>query len=165
MQRLSFVSELKDEEVFELDTLVELEREVRRRLELPETSRLFQDAKVPEKQKDPPLIPQLSIASAGPLFQDSKVIDVVEEQNLVVGWLKEARGEGKMNNKLLFRGTRDGFSAKDFHSRCDSQGSTIVLFKTSEGQRGGGYSAQQWFSSSFYGGELLVDTAAFLTRR
>ena len=31
--------------------------------------------------------------------------------------------------KLLFRGSRDGFGGRSFHSLCDDQGSTILIAK------------------------------------
>jgi hypothetical protein len=30
---------------------------------------------------------------------------------------------------LLYRGTRDGFGAKDFHSNCDGHSNTLTILK------------------------------------
>lgn len=46
--------------------------------------------------------------------------------------------------KLLYRGTRDGFLNKDFHSNCDGKGETISLVKTSTGRVCGGYTNIPW---------------------
>ncbi|CAG8523101.1 7312_t:CDS:2, partial [Paraglomus brasilianum] len=39
--------------------------------------------------------------------------------------------------KLLYRGSRDGFSAKTFHSRCDNKGPTIVVVRIDEKRQDG----------------------------
>eukprot|EP01099_Mayorella_cantabrigiensis_P007988 TRINITY_DN734_c1_g1_i2.p1 TRINITY_DN734_c1_g1~~TRINITY_DN734_c1_g1_i2.p1 ORF type:complete len:230 (+),score=62.37 TRINITY_DN734_c1_g1_i2:1207-1896(+) len=133
MEKLSLVKEqMPDGEGLDFDIFVKLERELRKKLELPET-------KVQSKQEEK--------KRTARYFEDSKVIESDEERKVVVGWLKEVRGEGNVNKvELLFRGSRDGFRVQDFHSRCDNQGPTIVVFKTSEGRRGGGYTSQQWAS-------------------
>ena len=52
-------------------------------------------------------------------------------------------GAGKQL-QLLYRMSRDGAMAKDFHSRCDFKGPTVSLFKTSTGRRCGGYTKERW---------------------
>jgi hypothetical protein len=34
------------------------------------------------------------------------------------------------NGTLLYRGTRDGFTAKSFHEKCDGKENTITIIKT-----------------------------------
>jgi hypothetical protein len=34
--------------------------------------------------------------------------------------------------KLLYRGSRDGFSAKAFHSKCDYKANTLTIIKVSK---------------------------------
>jgi hypothetical protein len=50
--------------------------------------------------------------------------------------------------RLLYRGSRDGFSAIAFHRRCDFQGPTLTLIRSSTGAVFGGYSAVDWDSKS-----------------
>jgi hypothetical protein len=50
--------------------------------------------------------------------------------------------------KLLFRGTRDGFGATDFHSRCDHQGATVTVVKSTSGHVFGGVTVQPWGSET-----------------
>jgi hypothetical protein len=45
---------------------------------------------------------------------------------------------------LLYQGTRDGFGAADFHSRCDGKGSTLTVVETSSGYVVGGYTNVSW---------------------
>eukprot|EP01099_Mayorella_cantabrigiensis_P003122 TRINITY_DN2434_c0_g2_i1.p1 TRINITY_DN2434_c0_g2~~TRINITY_DN2434_c0_g2_i1.p1 ORF type:complete len:324 (+),score=67.98 TRINITY_DN2434_c0_g2_i1:36-974(+) len=58
---------------------------------------------------------------------------------------EEKKGEC-LKTSLLFRGSRDGFTAQAFHRKADSKGPTLVLFRTSEGKRAGGYAHAAWRS-------------------
>ena len=60
--------------------------------------------------------------------------------------------------RLLYRMTRDGPMAIDFHSRCDNKGPTVTIFKSSTGRRMGGYTGVSWQSSGFWN----EDSSAFL---
>jgi hypothetical protein len=52
---------------------------------------------------------------------------------------------------LLYRGTRDGFGAKDFHSKCDDHSNTLTILKAKESSYiFGGFSAVNWESSNGY---------------
>ena len=60
--------------------------------------------------------------------------------------------------KLLYKGSRDGDGANDFHSRCDEAEKTLVLIEDNYGNRFGGFTTQDW------GGEYLQkkDDEAFI---
>ncbi len=45
---------------------------------------------------------------------------------------------------LIYKASRDGFKALDFHSKCDEKGPTICLIKSNLGKTFGGYSALSW---------------------
>jgi len=49
--------------------------------------------------------------------------------------------------ELIYRGTRDGKTCKDFHNKCDNQGPTICLYKSEKGYIFGGYAPISWESS------------------
>jgi hypothetical protein len=51
---------------------------------------------------------------------------------------------------LLYRGTRDGFGADDFHEKCDGKGRNIVVVKSRNGNVFGGYTSVSWDSVSKY---------------
>ena len=52
--------------------------------------------------------------------------------------------------KLLYRASRDGWEAKDFHDKCDGKGATVVLVKSDDGGYVfGGYTDVPWSSPSF----------------
>ena len=49
------------------------------------------------------------------------------------GWLSLQEGKWK----LLFRGSRDGFQAETFHSKCDNKGPTVTIVKSGNNIFGG----------------------------
>jgi len=50
---------------------------------------------------------------------------------------------------LLYRGTRDGFSASNFHARCDGKGNTLTVIKAQGAPNiFGGYTGEAWRSAS-----------------
>jgi uncharacterized coiled-coil protein SlyX len=61
--------------------------------------------------------------------------------------------------ELLYRGSRDGFGAKDFHTRCDGRSGTVTLIKTPQGFVFGGFTPCRWESGpplgQFIGDETL----------
>lgn len=46
--------------------------------------------------------------------------------------------------ELLYRLTRDGNSIQKFHELCDNQGATLVLYRTQNGMKLGGFSPLSW---------------------
>jgi uncharacterized coiled-coil protein SlyX len=51
---------------------------------------------------------------------------------------------------LLWRGSRDGFGADDFHYRCDGHENTLTLIKDTDRNIFGGFTPVKWDSSSGY---------------
>ena len=45
---------------------------------------------------------------------------------------------------LIYRATRDGDAASDFHSKCDKSKNTLVIVKTKKGLRFGGFTSVTW---------------------
>ena len=45
---------------------------------------------------------------------------------------------------LLYRATRDGFEAADFHAKCDGKSKTLVIVKAESGNVFGGYTDCTW---------------------
>jgi hypothetical protein len=50
--------------------------------------------------------------------------------------------------ELLYRATRDGFGAKDFHQKCDNFKNTLVIIKSTSGNIFGGFTSKPWNSIS-----------------
>jgi hypothetical protein len=47
---------------------------------------------------------------------------------------------------LLWRGSRDGFAACDFHCRCDGRAPTLTLIQDTEGNIFRGFTPVEWDS-------------------
>ena len=62
--------------------------------------------------------------------------------------------------ELLYRGTKDGFGANDFHRACDNKGKTLVLIKNTNGHIFGGFATIPWASPS--GGTYKQAPGSFL---
>jgi hypothetical protein len=63
---------------------------------------------------------------------------------------------------LLYRGTRDGFGAKAFHSKCDGHSNTLTIVKAKQSSYiFGGFTSVDW-ESCREPGELKSDANAFI---
>jgi len=60
--------------------------------------------------------------------------------------------------KLIYRASRDGFSASSFHSKCDNYSNTVTIFKTLSNSVFGGFTSAKWTSSQGY----TYDSNAFI---
>jgi len=65
---------------------------------------------------------------------ESTIIEDVTDKEKLMEWLA----------KLLFRASRDGWTASDFQRMCDGKGATIAVAKGSAGYVLGGYSDVAW---------------------
>jgi hypothetical protein len=69
---------------------------------------------------------------------------------LISNWIDNKRDNTKYNKishkfNLLYRASRDGNSATEFHSKCDNKGATIVVAKIKNSEQIiGGYSPLHW---------------------
>ncbi len=78
-------------------------------------------------------------------------------------WSKLFEISTKISNNnwnLIYRGTRDGFGAKDFHRECDGVAKTVTIVKTTNGNIFGGYTDLPW--SSHNTGIDHIDNNAFI---
>ena len=58
----------------------------------------------------------------------------------------------------MYRASRDGFSAEDFHSKCNETENTLTVIKSVSGNVFGGYTDRAWNSNDGY----LRDPNAFI---
>jgi len=86
-------------------------------------------------------------------FDDTVILNRKQE-----GILNYWYGDRTQKWSLYYRASRDGFSAQQFHTLCDSKGATFTILKTKKGNIFGGYTAQSWKSETQY----LRDRSAFL---
>ncbi|CAF1033147.1 unnamed protein product [Brachionus calyciflorus] len=77
---------------------------------------------------------------------DTKILD----ENQILDLLDLCQFDRNSKFKLIYRATRDGFSAANFHQKCDNISSTLTIIQTSTGEVLGGYTEQAWDSSASY---------------
>ena len=75
----------------------------------------------------------------------SAILDKNEKKEEYINKVLEWCGFKTM--KLLYRGTRDGMTSKNFHDKCDNKGKTICLCLNNKGNIFGGYSSIPWQSN------------------
>ena len=71
-------------------------------------------------------------------FSESTILSE-EQRRILKSWMEETRFT------LLFRASRDGWAAADFHSRCDNKGPTVTIVKSGT-YIFGGYADTSWHS-------------------
>ncbi len=81
------------------------------------------------------------------LFKDSMILSSDQRQTLT-NWLKEIRASTNASDKLLYRASRDGWTAANCHSRCDNNGPTVTVVKSGN-YIFGGYTDQPCDSRSY----------------
>jgi hypothetical protein len=72
--------------------------------------------------------------------------------------LKDWYGNRSRKWKLVYKGTRDGFTSSAFHTHCDHKGPTITIIESTNGCVFGGYASVSWNCMNTY----IRDPKAFL---
>jgi hypothetical protein len=94
--------------------------------------------------------------AVSPQLCDSVLLfpDFAEDRgvNRLMGWIAEtmrsfATKKEELQLKLLFRASRDGWKAQDFHRCCDKQGPTVTVIRSESGHVFGGVTDVSWSSS------------------
>lgn len=67
-----------------------------------------------------------------------------EQKRILLTW------DVRQHPQLIYKGSRDGFSASTFHQKCDNKGSTIVIIKSTNGYLFGGLAHPSWNSTCSY---------------
>jgi hypothetical protein len=62
------------------------------------------------------------------------------------------------NGTLLYRGSRDGFTNKAFHEKCDGKANAVIIIKTNKDYVFGGYASAKWTSER----NFISDSNAFI---
>jgi len=93
------------------------------------------------------------------IIDNSTILTKEEELKLIEKRLKRGVfSNKKIAFKLLYCGTKDGDDSKNFHNKCDNISNQLVLVKTKEGLKFGGYT-RLGFKSTGMG---IVDKDAFI---
>jgi hypothetical protein len=85
----------------------------------------------------PPIAPRAAPAAPKPVSFDSRIVGQFPPL------LTEFNGKPFT---LLWRGSRDGFRASDFHSRCAGHANTLTLIQDTKGNIFGGFTPLAWES-------------------
>ena len=78
-----------------------------------------------------------------PFSTDSEILSSNQGETLM-NWLKNIPGFDDASVKLLYRASRNGWTAANFHSCCDSKGPTVTVIKSTGNYIFGGYTEQHW---------------------
>ena len=79
-------------------------------------------------------------------FKDSVILSSDQRETLV-NWLKGSRTITNDSDKLLYRASRNGWAASNFHSCCENKGPTVTVIKSGN-YIFGGYTEQNWDGKS-----------------
>ena len=88
-----------------------------------------------------------------PYFSSGTLIDKDQQTKL-----NEFYGKKDQRWSLIYKASRDGSDAAAFHTRCNNQGPTMTIMKSSNNHLFGGYTAISWTSDT----DWKQDTTAFL---
>ena len=80
-----------------------------------------------------------------PLFIASTLVRTLYEQIFLVNCLGK-----KFSTELLYRASKDGYTAAAFHEKCDKKGPNISFIKSEHGLVFGGYTSLSWDSVGGY---------------
>ena len=91
------------------------------------------------------------------IFMNSNIISNTNQEMIrqIKNWINPNRN---IEFILIFRKSRDGSSASDFHKHCDSQGATLCLIQTIKNYIFGGYTTIPWKNSY----NLKCDDSVFI---
>lgn len=79
---------------------------------------------------------------------DSLILkDELESKTMIAEWVFETMKLNGGSFNLLYRGSKNGFGANDFHNKCDNKGPTVVIIESTVGKKFGGYASVSWTSS------------------
>ena len=88
---------------------------------------------------------------------DSKILEHNNNyENYLIQWLEKPNNnnlsKAKIKDiKLLYRGSRDGFTSQSFHYKCDNKGETLTIIKSNDNYIFGGYTEINWDSTIWNG--------------
>ena len=78
------------------------------------------------------------------IIREKKELDFILERLKKVNLDENIIKSDKINIDLIYRATRDGDKAKDFHLKCDKCKNNLVIIRTKTGLRFGGFTRESW---------------------
>lgn len=83
------------------------------------------------------------------------LINIEEERNMICQWIAPGK---RIKMTMIYKASYDSFTANTFHTKCDYYPKTLVLIKTEQGIRFGGYTEVTWNNDV----DFKADNNAFL---
>ena len=80
-------------------------------------------------------------------ISDSIILSESDKYFELSSILKEWTGNKEF--QLIYRGSRDGMTHKDYHNKCDNKGKVIILIKSDKGNIFGGFASKSWIIEFF----------------
>jgi len=71
-----------------------------------------------------------------------------QDKTLIKSWMDNEFKNKKL--KLIYKGSKNGMNATEFHKLCNNQGPTITVMKSNHGKVFGGFLDQAWSSRNNY---------------
>ena len=97
--------------------------------------------------KDP--VKAIEFQLPNPIDFDSAILkNDFSKQNMIANWVFETIKAKESSFNLLYRGSRDGFRANNFHQSCDNKGPTVIIIESTTGHKFGGYASINWTSGT-----------------
>lgn len=93
-------------------------------------------------------MPRVENADAEETIRNSLVFDTPQDLQLIEE--KLGGGENSLQFSLAYRASSDGDKAETFHKKCDDISNSLVVLKTKDGKRFGGYTKQSWGGDNEY---------------
>ena len=72
------------------------------------------------------------------------------EFNFIESAVRKTLGQNIKYYRLIFRASRNGYRAENFHENCDGKNNTIVFIQARNGRRFGGFTEAKWDKSNGY---------------
>ena len=86
---------------------------------------------------------QVQLSTKVNAFRDSLLLNSVEAKDFVLSLIPGQLRPSSIIT-LIYRGSRDGWKARNFHDKCDGKGANIVIMKSKAGKIFGGYTSVGW---------------------
>ena len=74
----------------------------------------------------------------------------INEQELIINWIKEKTNKNDFKFKLIYKMSEKGKNCKTFHEYCDNKGPTLILIETTTNRKFGGFTPLNWKSEGAY---------------
>jgi len=92
------------------------------------------------------------------MFKDSVILST-EQRETLINWLKGSLTiTNDSTDKLLYRASRNGWAASNFHSCCDNKGPTVTVIKSGN-YIFGGCTDQSWVGKYYFNNRFPKGTA------